>query len=117
MLQLQNNGAAHRPVPTVGDSIDRMVDAAQKVVGDEVTLFRAEVSSATTAALQSGATVLLATVMLAVGWVIAMMAAFQVLAPRTGSLAALAGLSGLNLVFGTLLLLRARRRLRELGDG
>lgn len=117
MLELRHNGTAHRPPPTVSESLDRMVDAAQKVVGDEVNLLRAEVSSATIVALKSGAMVMIATAMLAVGWVIAMMAAFQVVAPRIGALATLACLSGLNLAVSVLLLVGARRRLRVLGDG
>lgn len=117
MLELQHNGTAHRPPPTVTESLDRMVDAAQKVVGDEVNLLRAEVSSATIVALQIGGMAMIATAMLAVGWVIAMMAAFQVVAPQIGALATLACLSGLNLVIAVLLLVGARRRLRVLGNG
>jgi hypothetical protein len=117
MLHLQNNGSVQRPVPTVTESLDRMVDAAQKVAGDEVALLRAEVSSAGSAAVKSGAMLLLATAMLAMGWVIAMMAAFQLLAPRLGALATLAGLSGFNVLCGVLFLVGARRRLKELGHG
>jgi Putative Actinobacterial Holin-X, holin superfamily III len=117
MLHLQNDGSVQRPVPTVTESLDRMVDAAQKVAGDEVALLRAEVSSAASAAIQSAAVLLLAAAMLAIGWVIAMMAAFQVLAPRLGGLATLAGLSVFNILCGVLFLVGARRRLKELRDG
>jgi hypothetical protein len=118
MLHLQNNGSVQRPVPTVTESLDRMVDAAQKVAGDEVALLRAEASSAASAAIQSGALLLLATAMLAIGWVIAMMAAFQLLAPRLlGTLAALASLSVFNILCGVLFLVVARRRLKELRNG
>jgi hypothetical protein len=117
MLHLQNNGLVQRPVPTVTESLDRMVDAAQKVAGDEVALLRAEVGSAASAAIQSGAMLLLATAMLAIGWVTAMMAAFQLLAPRLGTLATLASLSVLDIVCGVLFLVGARWRLKELGDG
>jgi hypothetical protein len=117
MLHLQNNGSVQRPVPTVTESFDRMVDAAQKVAGDEVALLRAEVSSAGSAAVKSGAMLLLATAMLAMGWVIAMMAAFQLLAPRLGALATLASLSGFNVLCGVLFLVGARRRLKEFRDG
>jgi hypothetical protein len=117
MLHLQNNGAVQRPVPTVTESLDRMVDAAQKVAGDEVALLRAEVGSAASAAIQSGAMLLLATAMLATGWVTATMAVFQLLEPRLGTLATLASLSVLDIVCGVLFLVGARRRLKELRDG
>ena len=117
MLQLENNGSLQRPVPTVTESLDRMVDAAQKVAGDEVALLRAEISSAAAAAIQSSALLLLATAMLAIGWVVALMAAFQLLAPRLGALGTLACLSVFNILCGVLLLVGARRRLKELRDG
>jgi hypothetical protein len=117
MLQVESNGAAQRPVPSVTESLDRMVDAAQKVVGDEVSLLRADVTWATTHAVQSGAMLLLATALLVIGWVIALMAAFQVMAPRVGTLETLVGLALLNLLGGVLLLVGARRRLKEVGNG
>jgi len=117
MLQVESNGAVQRPVPSVTESLDRMVDAAQKVVGDEVSLFRADVTSATTRALQGGGMLLLATALLAIGWAIALMTAFQVLAPRVGALGTLVGLALLNLLGGVLFLVGARRRLREVGNG
>jgi len=116
-MLLQDNGTVERPVPTVAESFDRMVDAAQKVAGDEVALVRAEISSATSAAIQSSALLLLGTAMLAIGWVIAMMAVFQVLAPRLGTLGALACLAAFNILCGVFLLVGARRRLKELRDG
>jgi hypothetical protein len=117
MLQVESNGAVQRPVPSVTESLDRMVDAAQKVVGDEVSLFRAEVTTATTHALQSGGLLLLATMLLAIGWVIALMAAFQVLVSRVGALETLVGLALLNLLAGVLVFVGARRRLNKVGNG
>jgi len=117
MLQVESNGAVQRRVPSLTESLDRMVDAAQKVVGDEVSLFRADVTSATTRALQSGGMLLLATAFLVIGWVIALMAAFQVLASRVGALETLVALALLNLLGGLLLLVGARRRLKEVGNG
>jgi hypothetical protein len=117
MLRLQENGSVQRPVPTVTESLDRMVDAAQKVAGDEVALLRAEVSSAASAGIQSGAMLLLATALLVIGWVLAIMAAFQLLAPRLGPLATLASLSAFNLLCGVLFLVGARRRLKEVRHG
>lgn len=112
MLQLEQNGSGQRPVPSVTESLDRMVDAAQKVVGDEVSLFRADVTSATAHAMQSGAMLLMAAVLFAIGWVIASMAIFQVLASQVGALEALVALALFNLLAGVLLLLAARHRLR-----
>jgi hypothetical protein len=117
MLQVESNGALQRPAPSLTQSLDRMVDAAQKVVGDEVSLIRADVTSATTDALQSGAMLLVATGLLAIGWAIALMAAFQVLAPQVGALAALGGLALVNLLAGVVLLVGARHRLKEIGNG
>lgn len=116
-MELQTNGSGERPVPSLADSFERMVDAAEKVVGDEVDLLGVEVSSVVSEALQSGALLLLGTASLAIGWVIALMAAFQVLAPRLGTLGPLVALAALNLVAGVVLLGVARRQLRGLGHG
>jgi hypothetical protein len=117
MLQPHTNGAAGRSVPSLTESLDHMVDAAQKVVGDEVNLLRVEVSSAASTALHGGAMLLLGTAWLAIGWVVALMAAFQIVAPRLGTLATLGALAALNLVPGIALLAGARRALTELGNG
>jgi hypothetical protein len=85
--------------------------------GNEVSLFRADLTSATTHALHGGAMLLLGTALLAIGWVIALMAAFQVLASRVGALEALVGLALVNLLAGVLLLVGARRRLTGGGNG
>src|SRR5262249_21011536 len=116
-MQLQTNGSGERPVPSLADSFERMVDAAEKVVGDEVDLLGVEVSSVVSEALQSGALLLLGTASLAIGWVIALMAAFQVLAPRLGTLGPLVALAAFNLVAVVVLPGVARRQLRGLGDG
>ena len=110
-------GSDQRPVPSLTDSLDRMVDAAQKVVGDEVSLLGAELSSAFTGALHSGALLLLGTALLAIGWAVVMMAAFEVLAPRLGALATLVVLASVNLLGGGILLVASRRRLKEIGHG
>jgi hypothetical protein len=116
-MQLQTNGSDQRPVPSLTDSLDRMVDAAQKVVADEVNLLRVDVSSAVAGALQSGALLLIGTAFLAIGWVIGLMAAFEMLAPRFGALGVLAALAAVNLLGGVGLLVGVRRYLKDLGDG
>ena len=117
MLQPQTNGGGPREVPSVTESLDRMVDAAQKVVADEVNLLRVEVFSAATAALLSGVLLLLGTALVTIGWVIVLMTLFEVMAPRLGTLGTLAALAGLNLLPGIVLLVRARGGARELGHG
>jgi len=116
-MQLQTNGSDQRPVPSLTDSLDRMVDAAQKVVGDEVSLLRAELSSVLTGALHSGALLLLGTALLAIGWTVVLMAAFEMLAPRLGALGTLVVLASVNLLGGAILLVVSRRRGKEIGNG
>src|SRR5262249_60251965 len=60
-MELQTNGSGERPVPSLADSFERMVDAAEKVVGDEVDLLGAEGPSVVSEALQSGTPLLLRT--------------------------------------------------------
>jgi uncharacterized membrane protein YqjE len=116
-MQLQTRSATVRPVPSVTDSLDRMVDAAQKVIADEVNLLGVEVSSGISTAFQSTVLLLLGTVLLAVGWVLGLMAAFQALAPRVGGLAAFGLLAVCNLVPGIVLLVIGRRHLKDITHG
>jgi len=116
-MRLQTKVARERPIPTVTDSLDRMVDAAQKVVADEVNLLGVEVSSGISAAFQSTVLLLLGTVLLAVGWVLVLMSAFEALAPRVGGLAAFGPLAVCNLVPGIVLLVVGRRHLKAIANG
>lgn len=116
-MQLDTDGARERPVPSVTDSLDRMVDAAQKVVADEVSLLGDEVSSGISTAFQSTVLLLVGTVLLATGWVLVLMAAFEALAPRVGGLAALGLLAVCNLVPGIVLLVVGRRHLKAIANG
>ena len=116
-MHLQTNGATERSVPSVTDSLDRMVDAAQKVAADEVSLLGAEVSSGISTAFKSSVLLLLGTVFLAIGWVLVLMTTFEALAPRAGGFAALGLLAVCTLVPGIALLLVGRRRLKEIGRG
>jgi Putative Actinobacterial Holin-X, holin superfamily III len=99
-----------RPTPTVTESLDRVVDAAQNVVGDQIDLLRAEAESAVVGALRSTATMLAGVVLLLIAWAIILAAAYDLLVPRTGSLGGLAILAAANLVPGVALLVTARRR-------
>ena len=116
-MQLQTNGASERPVPSVTDSLDRVVDAAQKVMADEVSLLGVEVSSGISTAIRSSIMLLLGTVLLAIGWVLVLMTAFEALAPRSGNFAALGVLAACNLVLGMVLFLIGRRQMRDIGNG
>ncbi len=117
MLEPETNGSAVRPVPSLTDSLDRMVDAAQKVVGDEISLLRVEVMTTVSTALRGAVMVLLGTALLTLGWVVVLMGAFQLLTDRLGSLGALGVLAAVNLVPGIVLLVLARRGWTELGNG
>lgn len=109
MARLEPLGVVERPAPSVTDSLDRVVDAAQNVVADQVELLRVEVASAVTSALHSGAMLCVGTALLALGWVLVLMVGFQLLAPRLGPLGALAVLAAINLIGGTALMAGARR--------
>jgi hypothetical protein len=104
-------------VPSVTDSLDRMVGAAQNVLGDEAKLLRVEVTSALTSALRSAAMALGGTVFLSVGWIIALMAVFQLLVPRLGTLGTLAVLIAANVLPGIGLVLGSWRGAKEPGRG
>lgn len=106
---------AEPTAPTVTDSLDRMVDAAQNnVVGDQVLLLRGGVTSAVGWALQSGGPVLGGTALLVVCWIIALMATFQLLAPDLGTLGTFGVLIALNVLPGIAILV-AWRGAAELG--
>jgi uncharacterized membrane protein YqjE len=117
MPLLESNGASERPVPSVIESLDRVVDAAQNVVGDEVNLLRVEVSSAVSTALLGGAMLSVGMALMLVGWVIVLMIIFQMLAPRLGGLGTMVALAALNLVPGIALLVQARHELARIRHG
>jgi hypothetical protein len=104
-------------VPTVSESLDRMVDAAQNVLADEMRLLRAEAITSINTALRSAALMAAGTLLLGVGWIIALMAVFQVLAPRLGTLETLGVLIAANVLPGVALVLAARRRTPESRHG
>jgi uncharacterized membrane protein YqjE len=113
MSRLAPLGAGERPVPTVTDSLDRVVDAAQSLVEDRVELLKVEATSMVTSALLSGALGLAGAALVGLGWLIVLMAAFQVLVPPIGTLGALAALAAVNLLPGIVLLVLARRGFAE----
>src|SRR5262245_18673015 len=104
-------------VPTVSESLDRMVGAAQEVIADEVKQFRAEATTSINSALRSAALMAAGTLLMGVGWIIVLMAVFQVLAPRIGTLQTLGVLIAANLLPGLVLVLAARHRTPESAHG
>jgi len=90
--------------PSVTDSLDRMVDAAQNVVGDQIALLKTDVSAAAASVTRRGALSLVGGMLIAIAWMVGLVALYLFLAPRLGVMNALLALSGLNLVPGLVLL-------------
>jgi hypothetical protein len=111
----------HARTPTVTDSLDHMVNAAQNVVGDQIGLLKFEVTTTMTALmmalLRAAAMALLGTAMLLIGWVIVLRAALQALEPRIGGVGAVASLVAVNVVLGVGLLMAAARARGEVRRG
>ncbi len=94
--------------PTVVEALDRAVDAVQNIVGDQIALLKTDVSTATRSAVRTTAMVIAGSVFLLIGWVIALMFANVVLAPRIGVMRSLLALAGTHLVIGAGLFIAAR---------
>jgi hypothetical protein len=107
----------HARTPTVTDSLDHMVNAAQNVVGDQIGLLKFEVTTTMTALLRAAAMALLGTAMLLIGWVIVLRAGLQALEPRIGGVGAVASLVAVNVVLGVGLLMAAARARGEVRRG
>lgn len=106
------------PAPTVTDSLDRVVDAAQNVVVDHIQLVRLEVQTAVRGALQSGVLFGVGSWFLALAWVIGLMAGFTLLGPRLGANGTLLVLAAVNLAVGAVLIAFGRRTVvREVRHG
>jgi hypothetical protein len=104
-------------VPSVTESLDRMVDAAQNVVADEMKLLRVQAITSINTSLRSAGMLAAGALLLGVGWIIALMAVFQVLAPRLGTLETLGVLIAANVLTGLALVLAAGRRTSGSGRG
>lgn len=96
------------PPPSVGDALERAVDAAQGLVGDHMKLLQAEAGSALASRLQRGTAGAAGVVLLVIGWVLGLAALYTAIVPAVRPLHALAGLSALNLALGLGLLIAAR---------
>jgi uncharacterized membrane protein YqjE len=101
--------AGQDTLPSVTESLDRVVDGVQKVVGSQLDLFRLDVSSAATSALLQGAMAMGGILFLIMGWGVFLVAAYWTLEPSTGALPALAVLGTANVVVGLSLLAGTRR--------
>lgn len=96
------------PTPSVGDALERAVDAAQGLVGDHIKLLQAEAGTALTSRLQRGGAMAAGMTVLILAWVLALATIYAAIVPTVGPLYSLGGLSALNLVLGLGLLMATR---------
>jgi uncharacterized membrane protein YqjE len=86
--------------PTVTAALDRMVDAAQHVVVDQVRLAKLEAQAALTRTARDSAMIGLGGVMLLVAWVFGMVALHALLVRYLDPSASLGIIAGVNAVIG-----------------
>ena len=96
------------PAPTVADSLDRVVDATQNLVGDQIDLLRAELTSGFRSTARVGAMLVSGAVLVTLSWVALLMAGYAAVVPLLRPELALVLLGAINLVPGLGLLLAAR---------
>jgi putative superfamily III holin-X len=98
--------------PTVTDAIDRAVDAAQGLVGDEIALARLNVESALTGTVVGAILVVVGACLGMGAWTALLVAAYQYSTAWMPSIESLAAIAGVNAVLALALVLVGRRRLR-----
>jgi hypothetical protein len=86
--------------PTVTSALDRMVDAAQQVVVDQVRLARLEAQAALTRTARDSAMIAVGGVVLLVAWVFGMVALHGLLIRWLDPAASLGIIAGANAVIG-----------------
>ncbi len=86
--------------PTVTSALDRMVDAAQQVVVDQVRLARLEAQSALTRTARDSAMVLVGGLILLLAWVFGMVALHGLLVRWLEPAASFGIIAGANAVIG-----------------
>ena len=96
------------PTPSVGDALERAVDAAQGLVGDHIKLLQAEAGTELASRLHRGAAIAAGVTVLVIAWVLALATIYVAIVPTVGPVYALGGLSALNFVLGLGLLMAAR---------
>jgi hypothetical protein len=109
---------ATRPIapveePTVADAIDRAVDAAQGLVGDEIALARLNVESALAGTAIGGILVVVGACLALGAWTVLLVAAHQLSIAYVSPITSLAAIAAVNAVLAVALILAGRTRLRE----
>jgi 4-hydroxybenzoate polyprenyltransferase len=99
--------------PTVTGAIDRVVDAAQGLVADEVALARVQIESTLVGAF-TGSALLLIGICFALGaWTVAMIAAYELLITRMTPLTSLGIVAAVNVVVAIAFIASGAARLRQ----
>jgi uncharacterized membrane protein YqjE len=93
----------HHEAPTVTSALDRMVDAAEKVVVDQVRLARLEAEAAVARTVRDGAVIGLGGIVLLVAWTFGMVALHALLIRYLDPAASLGIIAGVNGVVGAAL--------------
>jgi len=107
------------PAPTVSGALERVVDAAQHVIVDQLDLIRLEMGLLVRHLLQGGALLMLGSLFLVVAWGALNLAAYVLLGDFWGlSVSARLGIiGGFNGAIGTVLLIAAFSQSGELTHG
>lgn len=116
-MRIAHDGRRGVPAPSVGDALDRAVDAAQALVGDHMRLLHLEAATAVASGLHRAAAILSAGALFTFAWVLALATAYAAVVPAVRPLHALAVLTAINLALGLALLRAARARSRSDADG
>lgn len=90
------NGLLRDEPPTVASALDRMVDAAQQVVVDQVVLARLDAQAAIASAVRDAAILAFGGILMLFAWVVAMAALHGLLVHRLLPEASLAIIAGGN---------------------
>jgi len=102
-------------VPTVGEALERVVDAAQHLASDQVSLAKLEVTSTLEHAAAGGMFLLGGAVMVLVAWSALMMAAYQALLHTLAPVPSLLVVAVGNLAVGGWLAWHGQRLLHPAG--
>lgn len=110
------NGLLRDEPPTVASALDRMVDAAQQVVVDQVVLARLDAQAALASAVRDASILAFGGILFLFAWVVAMAALHGLLIHRLLPEASLGIIAGGNAVIAALLVGLGLGRLRRSGQ-
>ncbi len=110
------NGLLRDEPPTVSSALDRMVDAAQQVVVDQVVLARLDAQAALATAVRDASILAFGGILMLFAWVVAMVALHGVLVHRLLPEASLGLIAAGNAVIGATLIGLGVGRLRRSGQ-